>query len=139
LLQALAKKLHQIEKANAKKNITGLKVLAGYSVYYRIYVKTEKQSYRIGAVNSWKHYVACALPASKKNIPAVSLKYSVSPALLSIQRLFLLRYFIILNVLIISHQLIDKTVWCNFNNAIRDSIHKFMIVRSEKNCALKIF
>jgi mRNA interferase RelE/StbE len=50
LLQALSEKLTQIEKASAKENVTGLKVLTGYSVYYRIYVKTEKLSYRIGAV-----------------------------------------------------------------------------------------
>jgi mRNA interferase RelE/StbE len=50
LLNALTEKIGQIEKANGKENITGLKLLRGYSTQYRIYVKAPKYSYRIGAV-----------------------------------------------------------------------------------------
>ena len=50
LLEALAAKLKQIEKAQGTENITGLKQLTGYSTLYRIYVKTDRQSYRIGAI-----------------------------------------------------------------------------------------
>ncbi len=50
LLQALAAKVEQIEQAKGYENITGLKPLIGYATMYRIYVKTGKQSYRIGAI-----------------------------------------------------------------------------------------
>ena len=47
---ALAQKISQIEKAKDTSRITGLKQLIGYSSHFRILVKTEKYSYRIGAV-----------------------------------------------------------------------------------------
>lgn len=50
LLDELANKLEQIENATSPENITGLKLLEGYSTHCRIYVKTERQSYRIGAI-----------------------------------------------------------------------------------------
>ena len=50
LLKALTEKIEQIERANTKENITGLKLLRGYSTQYRIYVKGPHYSYRIGAV-----------------------------------------------------------------------------------------
>ncbi len=43
-------KIIQIEKAKSKDNITGLKMLEGFTHHYRILVKTEKRSYRIGAI-----------------------------------------------------------------------------------------
>lgn len=50
LLNALVKKIEQIKNAEATENITGIKALSGYSTFYRIYVKTTRYSYRIGAV-----------------------------------------------------------------------------------------
>jgi hypothetical protein len=50
LLIALDEKLDQILKAKTADQITGLKLLRGYSHHFRIYVKTEKLSYRIGAI-----------------------------------------------------------------------------------------
>lgn len=50
LLEALGSKLDQIEKAKSIENITGLKPLTGYVTLYRIYVKTPRHSYRIGAI-----------------------------------------------------------------------------------------
>ena len=50
LLIALKDKISQIKKAEDQTNITGLKLLRGYTHHYRIIVKTDKQSYRIGAV-----------------------------------------------------------------------------------------
>lgn len=50
LLDSLADKLEQIEKAQTLKNITGLKPLRGYSTCYRIYIKTQRHSFRIGAI-----------------------------------------------------------------------------------------
>lgn len=50
LLNALAAKLQQIERADSPQNITGLKPLVGYITHHRIYLKTDKQSYRIGAI-----------------------------------------------------------------------------------------
>ena len=50
LLTALRKKIDQIETADTLHQITGLKLLCGYSTQYRIQVRTEKDSYRIGAV-----------------------------------------------------------------------------------------
>ena len=50
LLKELAYKLEQIENTPSLHNITGLKVLTGYATHYRIYVKSERQSYRIGAI-----------------------------------------------------------------------------------------
>lgn len=47
---ALDKKLEQIERAKSIESITSLKLLRGYSHHYRIQVKTEDMSYRIGAV-----------------------------------------------------------------------------------------
>lgn len=47
---ALDEKLGQIEQAKSIENITGLKLLRGYSHHYRIQVKTKDMSYRIGAV-----------------------------------------------------------------------------------------
>ena len=50
LLTALQDKIAQVKKAEDKSIITGLKLLRGYTHQYRISVKTDKQSYRIGAV-----------------------------------------------------------------------------------------
>ncbi len=50
LRSALDEKIEQILTAKAIAQITGLKKLRGYTHHYRIYVKTEKLSYRIGAV-----------------------------------------------------------------------------------------
>ena len=50
LLSALQSKIEQIERAKSVEYITGLKLLRGYRTHYRIYVRTEKDSYRIGAV-----------------------------------------------------------------------------------------
>lgn len=43
-------KIEQILAAKTSDQITGLKQLRGYTHHYRIYVKTEKLSYRIGAI-----------------------------------------------------------------------------------------
>jgi len=50
LLIALQEKLQQIRNASTPSQITGLKLLRSYRSHYRILVKTEKHSYRIGAV-----------------------------------------------------------------------------------------
>ncbi|MBX2956964.1 MAG: hypothetical protein KF846_12455 [Cyclobacteriaceae bacterium] len=50
LLQALRVKIDQIKAAPDITNITGLKLLRGYRVHYRIYVRADKTSYRIGAI-----------------------------------------------------------------------------------------
>lgn len=50
LLEALATKLELMEKAPTIEHITGLKSMAGFTTLYRIYVKTAKHSYRIGAI-----------------------------------------------------------------------------------------
>ena len=50
LLEALADKLEQIENAKTVENIIGIKPLKGYTTHYRIYVKTVRHSYRIGAI-----------------------------------------------------------------------------------------
>jgi mRNA-degrading endonuclease RelE of RelBE toxin-antitoxin system len=50
LKQALMDKIEQIEKAQSLEHITGIILLKGYSTYYRIKVKTETKSYRIGAI-----------------------------------------------------------------------------------------
>ncbi len=50
LAKALVHKIEQIERAETPQHITGLKPLIGYDTHYRIYVKSEKQSYRIGAI-----------------------------------------------------------------------------------------
>lgn len=47
---ALDGKIEQILTAKTIEQITGLKQLRGYTHHYRIYVKTEKLSYRIGAI-----------------------------------------------------------------------------------------
>ncbi len=49
LKQELTGKLLQIEKAKDISQITGLKLLRGYTHHYRIYVNTDKLKYRIGA------------------------------------------------------------------------------------------
>ena len=43
-------KLEQIEKAKGILNITGLKLLRGYTHHYRIIVKSKSLTYRIGAI-----------------------------------------------------------------------------------------
>jgi mRNA interferase RelE/StbE len=50
LLIALQEKIVQVKKAKDKSQITGLKLLRGFSTHYRIIVKTDKLSYRIGAI-----------------------------------------------------------------------------------------
>ncbi len=50
LVVALNEKIRQIETAPDNAHITGLKLLRGYSSYYRILVKTERHSYRVGAI-----------------------------------------------------------------------------------------
>ncbi len=47
---ALADKIRQIERAKNISQITGLKLLRGYSHHYRIIVKAVKDTYRIGVV-----------------------------------------------------------------------------------------
>ncbi|MDR0794308.1 MAG: hypothetical protein LBE82_13450 [Chitinophagaceae bacterium] len=47
---ALDTKILQIERAKDLSRITGIKQLRGYKTHYRIIVKTEKFSYRIGVV-----------------------------------------------------------------------------------------
>lgn len=47
---ALSDKIRQIETAKDVSFITGIKLLRGYSHHYRIVVKTETESYRIGAI-----------------------------------------------------------------------------------------
>ena len=50
LLLALQEKINQVKKAEDITHITGLKLLRAYTNHYRIIVKTEKESYRIGAI-----------------------------------------------------------------------------------------
>ena len=50
LILALNEKIRQIEAAPEFSHVTGLKLLRGYSSYFRILVRTEKHSYRIGAI-----------------------------------------------------------------------------------------
>ncbi len=50
LLIALQSKIEQIERAKSIEYITGVKLLRGYRTHYRIYVHTEKNSYRVGAI-----------------------------------------------------------------------------------------
>jgi len=47
---SLDTKISQIEKAKSIANITGVKLLKGYTTHYRIVVKTAILSYRIGVV-----------------------------------------------------------------------------------------
>jgi hypothetical protein len=47
---ALDNKITQIERAKDILQITGLKLLEGYSHHYRIAVKSKNHSYRIGAI-----------------------------------------------------------------------------------------
>ena len=47
---ALDSKITQIEKAKSVSNITGMILLEGYSHHYRIVVKSQNHSYRIGAI-----------------------------------------------------------------------------------------
>lgn len=46
---ALDKKITQIEKARTISQITGLKLLRGYRVHFRIKVETSEHKYRIGS------------------------------------------------------------------------------------------
>ena len=50
LRKALEKRINQIEKAKDTSHITGLKLLRGYSHHFRLIVKTQKESFRIGAI-----------------------------------------------------------------------------------------
>jgi mRNA interferase RelE/StbE len=50
LLIALKNKLEQIKKASTTENITGLKLLRGYSNHFRIIVRSHKDSYRMGVI-----------------------------------------------------------------------------------------
>lgn len=50
LRQALDVKISQILKAENLAHITGIKILRGYSHHYRIIVKTDKLTFRIGAI-----------------------------------------------------------------------------------------
>ena len=50
LLEALYQKIEQMEKASSIDNVTGVKILRGYTHHHRIIVKSEKESYRIGAI-----------------------------------------------------------------------------------------
>ena len=50
LLLALREKIQQIEVAPGQAHVTGLKLLRGYSTHYRIQVKSERHSFRIGAI-----------------------------------------------------------------------------------------
>ena len=43
-------KIDQIEKAGNLSQVTGVKLLEGYSHHYRILVKSKNHSYRIGAI-----------------------------------------------------------------------------------------
>lgn len=47
---ALDNKISQIERAKDISNITGIVLLEGYSHHYRIIVKSQNHSYRIGAI-----------------------------------------------------------------------------------------
>ncbi len=49
LLTALREKINQIETAPTLHSITGLKLLRDYTTHYRIQVRTEEDSFRIGA------------------------------------------------------------------------------------------
>ena len=50
LRTALDNKILQIEKARNLSQVTGVKLLEGYSHHYRIIVKSGDHSYRIGAI-----------------------------------------------------------------------------------------
>jgi hypothetical protein len=47
---ALDNKITQIEKVKVLSQVTGVKLLEGYSHHYRIVVKSRNHSYRIGAI-----------------------------------------------------------------------------------------
>jgi len=47
---ALDTKITQIERAKTISQVTGIKLLEGYSHHYRIVVKSTNHSYRIGAI-----------------------------------------------------------------------------------------
>lgn len=47
---ALDTKIIQIEQAKNLSQVTGVKLLEGYSHHYRILVKSKNHSYRIGAI-----------------------------------------------------------------------------------------
>jgi len=50
LLIALQEKITQIETAKNIQHITSMKLLRGYRTHYRIQVRTQEESFRIGAV-----------------------------------------------------------------------------------------
>ena len=50
LCLALDTKITQIERAKNLSQVTGAKLLEGYSHHYRIVVKSKSHSYRIGAI-----------------------------------------------------------------------------------------
>ncbi|MDR0834843.1 MAG: hypothetical protein LBN93_11820 [Candidatus Symbiothrix sp.] len=50
LKDVLWSKIQQIEKAKNIENITGMKLLRGYTTHYRIKMITKNHSYRIGAI-----------------------------------------------------------------------------------------
>jgi len=47
---ALDNKITQIERAKNLSQVTGVKLLEGYSHHYRIVVKSQNHSYRVGAI-----------------------------------------------------------------------------------------
>jgi mRNA interferase RelE/StbE len=47
---ALDNKISQIERAKNLSQVTGVKLLQGYSHHYRVVVKSKNHSYRIGAI-----------------------------------------------------------------------------------------
>ena len=50
LCAALDDKISQIERAKNLSQVTGVKLLEGYSHHYRIIVKSKNHSYRVGAI-----------------------------------------------------------------------------------------
>ena len=50
LVTSLEEKIKQIESAHDLTHVTGLKLLRGYTSHYRIIIRTEKYSFRIGAI-----------------------------------------------------------------------------------------
>jgi mRNA interferase RelE/StbE len=50
LRAALDYKISQIERAKTLSQVTGVKLLEGYSHHYRIIIKSKNHSYRVGAI-----------------------------------------------------------------------------------------
>lgn len=50
IIFTLIQKIEQIEDAKSLENIAEIKLLRGYPTYYRIKVKADTKSYRIGAI-----------------------------------------------------------------------------------------